>query len=38
MLTYNNSPLLRLLPRAGVPESLCEGVVVNLELSYLREE
>ena len=32
-----NSPLLRLGPRAGVPESLGEGVVVNLELSNLRE-
>lgn len=29
---------MRLGPRAGVPESLGEGVVVNLELSNLREE
>ena len=33
-----NSPLLRLGPRAGVPEPLGEGVVVNLELSNLREQ
>ena len=38
MLSESNSPLLRLGPRTGVPESLGEGVVVNLELSYLRQE